>query len=134
MPKLSYTWRMRVYVVLGVVLTIAFGVAAGQMARIGEPGEYFWFIYPALLALSSVLGVLSYLWWRSIDDVQKSGQVNSWYLGGCAGAFAFVLYLIAERAVHSEYGLGAVTMFGAQFVGFVVFWTVWKLRGMGRSE
>lgn len=134
MSKLSYTWRMRQLTAIGVVATIAVGLAAGAIARTDETGENFWFVFPALLALGTLLSAGVMLWWRSIDDVQKMGQVNSWYLGGCAGALVFFLYLVADRAQHSEYGQGAFAMFMAQFVGYALMWGVWKLRGMGHSE
>ncbi|MDJ0978987.1 MAG: hypothetical protein QNI87_10690 [Erythrobacter sp.] len=134
MLKLSYTWRIRLYLVAGAIVTIAFGLVAGSLSRIGDEGEYFWLIFPALLVLAMGLAWFVYIWLRALDDVQKAGQVNSWYWGGCIGALVFILYLVADRAQHSEYGQGAFAMFGAQFVGFVVMWGVWKLRGMVRAE
>lgn len=134
MSKLSYTWRMRLLALLGIISTIAVGLAAGTISRLGEPGEHFWIIFPALLVLATILAAGVMVWWRAIDDVQRAGQVNSWYLGGCAGALVFFLYLVAERAQHSEYGQGAFAMFMTQCAGFAMMWVIWKLRGMGRAE
>ena len=134
MPKLSYTWRMRLYYAVGVVATVGLGLTAGTLSRLGEAGEYFWFVYPTLVALASGLGVLAYIWWRALDDVQKAGQTNSWYWGGSAGALLLVLYLVVERAQHSEFGQGAFVMFMAQVVGALLMWVVWRLRGMGPCE
>lgn len=134
MPKLTYTWRMRLYLGSSVVMTVAFGLVAGNLSKLGESGEYFWIVVPVLLAMAVPLAGLVWIWWRAMDDVQKAGQTNSWYWGGSVGAFLFVVYLIAERAQHSEFGLGAFAMFMAQCAGFVLMWTVWKLRGMARAE
>ena len=134
MPKLTYENRMRLWLVAGVAVTIVFGLVAGEVARIGEAGEYFWVIFPALILLAALVFSLLGIWWRALDDVQKSGQTNSWYWGGSAGALVFFLWLIADRAQHSEYAQGAFAMFVAQVIGFAVVWGAWKVRGMGKAE
>lgn len=134
MSKMSYQNRMRLLAGICAAATIVFGISAGYLSRIGEPGEHLWITYPVLLLLGAGLFALVWRWWRSLDDVQKGGQLSSWYWGGCTGAFAFLLWLIASREQHSEFGMGAATMFGTQVAGFVIMWLVWKIRGLGTPE
>lgn len=134
MSQLSYTWRLRLFYLAGFVATIAFGLTAGFLSRVGEPGEYFWLVFLILIALSLGFALLVRMWWNALGDVQKAGQTNAWYWGGSAGAFLVVLYLIAERALHTEFGQGAFVMFMAQAAGGALMWLVWRLRGMGRGE
>ncbi|MEL6530397.1 MAG: hypothetical protein AAGK01_11925 [Pseudomonadota bacterium] len=134
MSKITYQTRMRWLAVLCAAATIIYGISVGYLTRLGGPGEYFWIVFPALLVLSLGLFALVWQWWERLDDVQKGGHLTSWYWGGCAGAFVFIVWLIAAREQHSDFGLGAATMFGIQFVGFALVWLVWKVRGLGASE
>ena len=134
MPKLSYTWRMRLYYAAGVVATLALGLVAGTLSRLGEPGEFFWILFPTLLVLALGVGALALMWWRAMDDVQKAGQTNSWYWGGSAAALVFLLYFIAERAQHSDFAKGAFAMFAVQAAGACVMWLAWRVRGRGAAE
>ena len=134
MPKISYTWRLRLYYAAGLAGTVALGLVAGTVSRLGDPGEYFWLVFAGLLVLAAGLFAFVYSWWRALDDVQKAGQMTSWYWGGTMGALVMVLYLIADRAQHSDFGQGAFMMFVAQALGALVIWVAWRVRGMGPTE
>jgi hypothetical protein len=101
------------------------------VARAGEPGEHFWLVYPALLAVCALAFAASVPWWRKIDDMQKTGQLVSWYWGGMAGGIAVVMALIAATGVRSELSMGALYTLLGQSAGFFLFLVGWRLRHRG---
>lgn len=121
-----------------LALTIPFGLFVSYASRTNLLGDNVWLTYGVFLALGAGVWALTILWWRSLDDVHRHGQMASWYWGSLFGGFAFLLWIIANNDHHTPYSEGAFHMFVAQFVLGLVLYGVWRLRGsafgQGSSE
>lgn len=127
----TYRNKMRLAAVLAVAAAVAAGLVGGRLVRVGEPGEHFWIVYPALLAVCALAFAAIMPWWRKLDDMQKTGQLVSWYWGGMAGALAVMLGLVAATGVRSELSLGALYTVLGQTAGYFLFLAGWRLRHRG---
>ena len=127
----SYRNKLRLALAFAVLAAVGAGFVGGRVARAGEPGENFWLVYPALLAVCALAFAASLPWWRKIDDMQKTGQLVSWYWGGMAGGLAVVMALIAATGVRSELSLGALYTLLGQSAGFFLFLAGWRLWHRG---
>lgn len=130
----TYRSKMRIAAVLAVAAAVAAGFVGGKVARVGEPGEHFWIVYPALLAVCALAFAATMPWWRKLDDMQRTGQLVSWYWGGLAGALAVMMGLIAATGVRSELSLGALYTVLGQAVGFLLFLAGWRLKHRGPAS
>lgn len=91
------------------------------------------------LALVAVGFVAVYLHWKRLDEAAREAHKAAWYWGGSVGlgvGGALVGFLLAqpERELSGfalapgdggMFATGAVTVVGAQFVGYVVVWAWW---------
>ena len=127
----SYRNRVRLAAALAVVAAVAAGFAGGRIVRLGEPGEDFWLVFPALLAICALGFAASLPWWRRLDDMQKAGHLVSWYWGGMGGGIATIMALCAATGVHSALSKGAMYVVIGQAVAFVLFLAGWRLRHRG---
>lgn len=129
----TYRSRLRLAGVLALAAAAGAGIVAGRVARMGEPGEHFWIVFPALLLICAVAFAACVPWWRRTDDMQKSGQLVSWYWGGSGGAAAALMAIIAATGVRSEMSTGALYLLLSQTAAFALFWLVWWLRHRGSA-
>ena len=124
----TYRSRMRSALVLGVVAVILAGIIGSRVVRGETPGENFWLVYPALLAICALAFGALLPWWHKLDEMQKTGHLTSYYWGGMAGGLSVMLALVAATGRHSDLSLGALYTVLGQAVGFLVFLAVWHLR------
>jgi hypothetical protein len=134
MTARSYRSKMRLSIWLAVAAAAGAGIVAGRVARIGQPGENFWLVYPALLAVMALAFAGTLPWWRKLDDMQKQGHLVSWYWGGLAGGLAAMLGLVAAYGVDSAISQGSLITVMGQAVGFLVAWAIWSARRRGPAE
>ncbi len=116
---------------LAFAAAVGAGIVAGRVARMGEPGEHFWIVFPALLLICGFAFAACVPWWRRSDDMQKSGQLVSWYWGGSGGAAVALMAIIAATGVRSDMSTGALYLLLGQAAAFALFWLVWWLRHRG---
>lgn len=110
------------------------GIAIGKLAPASGASDNPAVILPTLLVLASLVIGATWLWWQNTDDVQKQGQLVSWYWGGSAGAVVMLIALLVFTGRDSELIRGAGYLFFAQFAGFALVWSAWKLRGWSAAE
>jgi len=134
MTARSYRSKMRLAIWLALAATIGAGLAGGKVARLAQPGENFWFVYPALVAVMALAFASTIPWWRKLDDMQKQGHLVSWYWGGMAGGLAVMLALVAANGVDADLSQGSLHTVLGQAVGFVVAWIIWSVRRRGPVE
>jgi hypothetical protein len=134
MPGTSYRSRMRWAIVFACVGTLAIGLLGGRLVRMVEPGQDFWLVFPLLLLVAAALMLAPMPWWNRLDDVQKQGQLNSWYWGSLPGGLAVLMWIVAATGPDSPASKGAVAMFIGQAAGFMVAFAVWWWRGRGPKE
>ncbi len=127
----TYRNKMRLALALALAAAVAAGLVGGRLVRAGEPGEHFWIVYPALLAICALAFAAAVPWWRKADEMQKSAQLVSWYWGGMAGALAVMLGFVAATGVRSDLSLGSLYTVLGQAAGFVVVYAGWRLRHRG---
>ena len=127
----SYRNKLRLAVALAVAAAVGAGLVGGRVARAGEPGEQFWLVYPALLAVCALAFAACIPWWRRLDEMQKNWHLVSWYWGGLAGGLAVMMALVAATGVHSDLSKGALYMAMGQAVAFLIFFAGWSLRHRG---
>jgi hypothetical protein len=127
----TYRSKMRIAVALALAAAVAAGFVGGRVARAGEPGEHFWLVYPALLAVCALAFAATVPWWRKLDDMQKHWHLVSWYWGGMAGGLAVTMALVAATGVHSDLSKGSLYTLMGQAVAFLVFFAGWSLRHRG---
>ena len=130
----TYHNRMVALAMVSLVAMVAVGFLGGRIVRLGVPGENFWLVYPALLAIFA-LGLATTLpWWRRLDDVQKSGHLVSWYWGGMIGGAMAILGFAAANGIDSSLTRGAGAVMVAQGGASALAWVVWRLRLRGPVE
>lgn len=119
---------------------LAFGVAAivgvviGRTVPSSGGVENPALVLPILLVVGSLALAGAWPWWNKTDDLQKQGQLTSWWWGGTIGALFMLITLVVMTGRHSDMSLGAAYLFLAEFAGMAVAWLVWKLRGRGQAE
>ena len=127
----TYRRRMRIALALGTVAVIAAGFIGARLARVGAPGENFWLIFTASLAVFALAFAALLPWWRKLDDMQKTGHLVSYYWGGMAGGLMVVLWLVAGTGPRSDISQGALYTVLGQAAGFLLFFAGWRLRRGG---
>lgn len=125
----KYDRRQIGYVALCAALMVPFGLFAGYALRTNLFGDNVWLAFGVLLALGGVVWSINFLWWRSLDDVHQQGLMSSWYHAGFFGAFAFMLWMVANQMHKSDYGEGAMHMFFTQVAAGFLMYLWWKWRG-----
>lgn len=130
----KYDRRQFGLVALCVAVMIPFSLFMGYALRTELFGDNTWAAFGVFIIAGAVVWSINLVWWRSLDDVHQQGLQGGWYHGGFFGAFAFVLWMIANKVHKSDYGEGAMHMFFTQVAaGFLVYlW--WKWRGSSFSS
>lgn len=104
------TYRMKFWALAALV----FGLASMLGAVVGLTVPSSGGVHNPVIALPIVfvaitgLAFVCNLWWQNTDDIQKQGQMISWWWGGTFGAIAALMTLVV--------------------------WIGWKLRGRGQAE
>ena len=134
MSRTNYSRRLRKTTLLAFLGPLAFALPGAFLLRNVVPGEHFW---PVLIVGLLTVGAAFWAcipWWRTMDDMQKQGQMISWYWGGMAGGIGMLIWLIAALGNLSPQVQGAIAMMAGQVVGFLIFWAVWMWRQRGAKE
>ena len=134
MRRLSYRAKLGWLLVLAIAGSFAFNLGVWKLVSLGGLSGNFWITFPLFLLGFGAIFAFCMPYWRRLDDVQKQGQLTSWYWGGMAGAVLMLAWLVAMGAHRSEFGMGAGIMLLVQTTGFAVAWGVWGLRGRGQAE
>ena len=134
MAKASYKNRLRGAIAFACVGTLAIGLLGGRLVRLVEPGQHFWLVFPLLLLVAGAMMLVPMPWWNRLDDLQKQGQLNSWYWGGLAGGLVVLMWIVAATGPDSPVSKGAVALFIGQGAGFLIAYAVWWWRGRGPVE
>lgn len=130
----SYRARLRWAMALAFGGALAIGLVGGRLVHLVEPGQDFWLIFPLLLLVAAAIMLVPMPWWNKLDDVQKQGQLTSWYWGGMAGGLVVLMWIVAATGPDSPVSKGAVAMFLGQGAGFAITWAIWWWRGRGPAE
>jgi hypothetical protein len=130
----TYSSKVRLAALLAIMGAVAAAFVGGRIIRIDQPGEHFWLVYPALLALCAIALAASLPWWRRLDDMQRTGHLASLYWGGQAGMLAVMMALIAATGPRSELSRGSLLTVVGIGAGYLVFLAGWRLRQRGPEE
>jgi hypothetical protein len=120
MAMRTYRSKLRISLALGIAAVIGVAFIGGRVVRLGEPGENFWFLFPALLAFCVFAFAAIHPWWRKLDDMQRTNHLVSWYWGGQAGGLVVLMALVAATGTDSESSRGALYVVLGQAVGFLL--------------
>lgn len=134
MPFSKYDRRHWGLLLIALALTVPFGLFIGYASRTNLLGDNIWLTFGVFLALGAGLWAITILWWRSLDDVHRHGQMKSWYWGSSFGGFAFLIWLIASNEHHTPYSEGAFHMLVIQIGLALVLYGVWRLGGSGIGQ
>jgi FtsH-binding integral membrane protein len=129
--KQTYRAKMLKLAALALVASAAAGLIAGGILRLGPP---FWLVFPAMLLIFAIGFAAVHPWWRKLDDMQRSGQLISWYWGGLIGAAVALVALVAATGSRSQYSLGGQAVFLTQTAVSGVIWVIWRFRLRGPVE
>ena len=133
MVQSNYAKRKRRATWLAFGAAIPVGAVVGGVTHVVEPGEHFWMVFLALLLITG-LGLLASLpWWRRMDDLQREGQMVSWYWGGTIGAVAVLMALIAGAGMQSAVTKGGLLVFMGQGLAFFAAYAIWWWRDRGEA-
>lgn len=124
----TYEGKLRWASAAGLVGAITAGVIGGRLARLGEPGEYFWLVFPLLLAVGGLALFACLPWWRRVDDVQKGVHLASWWWGGMGGGIAILMFLVAAVGPRGDLAKGAGLLMVGQALGFLLVIGIKQLR------
>lgn len=127
----TYRNKLRIAAALALLAAIAAGFFGSRVIRAGAPGENFWLVYPALLAVCALAVAAMLPWWRKLDDMQRTGHLVSWHWGGLVGTLAVMMALVAATGTRSELSLGSLYTLLGQTAGYFVFLIVWRLQRHG---
>jgi hypothetical protein len=130
----TYRGRMRAFGLLALGAALAAGLVAGRIVRLGAPGENFWLVFPALVAVCALAFAACIPWWRKVDHMQREGQLVSWYWGGIGGATLVLLALVAATGVNSDLARGAMYLVLGQTAGFLAYWFAWQWAHRGAES
>jgi hypothetical protein len=130
----TYSSRLRAVALLALFAGVVAGIVGGQLLELGKPGEQFWLLYPALLALWGLALAAGLPWWRRLDDVQRAGHLTACYWGGQAGMLAVMMGLIAATGPRSALSLGSLVTVVGIATGYLIFYAGWRLRQRGPEE
>ncbi|WP_033923946.1 hypothetical protein [Sphingomonas sp. 35-24ZXX] len=134
LQNVSYEMRSRLLYAMGIGVAAVAGILIGKAVPTGTGVDNPALALSAALGLWGLLLATTWLWWRRIDDVQRQGQLVSWWWGGLSGALVTVAYLLATFGRHDELSLGASYVFFGQFAGYAIAWLIWRYRGRGEAE
>lgn len=136
MPNTPYSRKLRRVTWLSMLATLAVALPLGLFFRFvqPEPGEHFWLVLGGMVLVFAVAFAASIPWWRTMDDMQRHGHMISWYWGGMGGGVIMLAWLVAGTGGDSAVVKGAMALFVAQLVGFLIFWAVWMWRQRGAGE
>ena len=118
--------QKEIWVALGlaVLVMLGAGVLASLLIRQGPDRLPLSLVILACAALIGVAVLACLPWWRKLDDMARDAHLTSWYWGASFGGGVALL----TAAVIDGQGplfLGAVMVFGAQAVAYVVCWLIW---------
>jgi uncharacterized membrane protein len=130
----SYKSKMTLLAVAALSVAVLAGAVGSLVVRYSEPGENFWLVYPALLAVFGLAFAAVMPWWRRLDDLQKEGQLVSWYWGGQIGAVVVLMALVAANGAHSDFARGGAAVFMGEAMFFGAAWLIWRWRSRGPAE
>ena len=119
---------------LALGAAVAAGIIGGRIARLGAPGENFWLVFPALVAVCALAFAACIPWWRKIDHMQREGQLISWYWGGLGAATVVLMALVAATGVTSDLSRGAMYLFVGQALGYFAYWFAWQWAHRGAES
>src|SRR5690349_10384365 len=124
----TYESKLRLASGLSLVGAVAAGIVGGRVARLGEPGEYFWVVFPLLLTVGGLALLACLPWWRRVDDVQKGVHLASWWWGGMAGGIVVLMGLVAAVGPRGDLAKGAGLLMVGQAVGFLLVHGIKHMR------
>lgn len=96
-----------------------------------------WAKLVVLVVALVMAAVLTWTWWKSLDEVAREAHKFAWYWGGSAGmAVAGALMILVDSGriaapqilLHgsdSAFAAGAMTVLGAEVIGYLVAWAGW---------
>ena len=125
MGQSNYSRGVRRATWLALAVTFAGALAGSVMLGIAGPGRYFWLTFPMLVAVCVIAGMASGPWWRRLDDMQREGQLISWYWGGIGGGLVMLMDIVARTGVRDPLFTGGVLLLAGQSVGYVIYWAAW---------
>lgn len=132
--NVSHEMKSRLLYALGLWVAAVAGIMIGKAVPTGTGVDNSALALLAAFGLWGLLLATTWLWWRRIDDVQRQGQLVSWWWGGLSGALVTVAYLLATFGRHDDVSLGATYVFFGQFAGYAIVWLIWRCRGRGDAE
>lgn len=109
---------------LAVLAALGVGVLASLLIQKGPDRLPLSLIILACAALVGVVVLASMPWWRKLDDMARDAHLTSWYWGA---SFGGGVALLAAAAIDGQGPLfqGAILVFGAQAVAYVLCWLGW---------
>ena len=131
MEQSNYSSKLRRAAWLAAAVTLIGAIAGSVLLGEVGPGRYFWLTFPILVVVCVVAGQASAPWWRRLDDMQRQGQLISWYWGGLGGGLVTLAALAAGKGVHSPWAIGGMMMLGGQSLGYVIYWAAWARSRRG---
>lgn len=110
------------------------GFLGSRIVALRSDHTGFWMVFLPLLLVVAFGFAAMLPWWRKLDDLQKSGQLNAWFWGGQVGGFVVLVALVAATGQRSDASLGALALLLGEVAGFALVWLWWRMRSHGPAE
>lgn len=119
---------------------LGLGLVAGFMLGLHEFGDFTLPLWATILVVVGVIGasmLLSWTWWRRLDEVAREAHKFAWYWGGSTGlatGLMVVVFVDSGRMAaplldgpssNDGFVTGALTVMMAQVIGYGVAWLGW---------
>ncbi len=112
----------------GVIGLLAGTVVVVRAAAFGLP---HWLAFAAMVLLLAATFRAMMPWWRGLDHMQQDSQYQCWYWGGNFGGSIALVAVMIFAVQRTELVMGAVGIYGAQLIGFVLHGIYWRIRHGG---
>jgi dipeptide/tripeptide permease len=109
---------------LAVLAALGAGVLASQLIQKGPGHLPLSLVIVACAVLIAAVVLATVPWWRKLDDMARDAHLTSWYWGA---SFGGGVALLAAAAIDGQGPLfqGAILVFGAQALAYILCWLGW---------
>ena len=110
---------------VALLAAVVVGLAGGMLIRSGPTQLPLGLVVLGCAVLVGAALLATVPWWRRLDDMARDAHLTSWYWGATFGGGVALMAAAAMGGVRGALFQGAIMVFGAQVLAYVVCWLAW---------